>query len=320
LKVDSVAWFDFLERSLGLEKATEIARRFYTNSFNLLRNQPPASNPSGKIPINPSYGCTTTGCQFHHRGGQQCRNGAIVPTCGQQVVGANGITMCTFSYLSSDLVVVPFGPLTHLVNPIYKGVGYYLRARLEDSRDLVICPVQHTTNTVLARSEAFWSCVILTLAGFVTLAQLHQPSPGTICEGIALNFGIWETENAREISKGVVQFAVDCHGHAHILLSPNGFAALEQLPNFRCLQGRFRHPDSHLRSDCSDLQTERLLAAENSLLRNDVGALSGRMTGLEDRMTGLEDRMTGLEDRMTGLEGGMNDIKLLLEKLMQQRS
>jgi len=333
LKVDSVAWFDFLERSLGLEKATEIARRFYTNSFNFLRNQPPASNPSGTVPINPSYGCTTPSCQFH-RGLQQCRNGPIVPTCGQQVVRTNGIAMCTFSYLSSDLVVVPFGPLTHLVNPIYKSTGYYLRARPEDSRDLVICPVQHTTNTVLACSEPFWKCVILTLAGFVTLAQPPQPSPGTICEGIALNFGIWETENAREVSKGVVQFAVDCHGHAHILLSPNGFAELERIPDFKCLRGRFRHPDSHLRNDCSDLQTERLLAAENSLLRSDVGALSdrmtglegrmtgleGSMTGLEGRMTGLEGRMTGLEGRMTGLEGGMKDIKSLLEKLLQQRS
>jgi len=160
------------------------------------------------------------------------------------------------------------------VNPIYKSTGYYLRAIPEDSRDLVICPVQHTTNTVLACSEPFWKCVILTLAGFVTLAQPPQPSPGTICEGIALNFGIWETENAREVSKGVVQFAVDCHGHAHILLSPNGFAELERIPDFKCLRGRFRHPDSHLRNDCSDLQTERLLADENSLLRSDVGALS----------------------------------------------
>ena len=291
-----------MEESRGLEQAASKARSFYTNSFNFLRNRPPASNPSGKIPINLSYGCTTPSCQYHGNG-PPCRNGPLILTCGQRVTRTNGVVTCTFSYLSPDLVVVPFG---HLIDPVYDKAGFYLRARPEDSRDLVICPVQHTTNTALARSAPFWKCVIQTLTGFVTLArqpqqpqQPQQPSSNTLCDGIALNFGIWETENAKEVSKGVVQFATDCHGHAHILLSPTGFTLLERHPQFKGLYGRFRHPDLHLREDCDDLQKDRLLTAENSLLRHEVGTLSNRMTGLENSMADIRSMLLKMLSKQT---------------------
>ena len=99
----------------------------------------------------------------------------------------------------------------------------------------------------------------------------------TTIAAVAFNMGKWETANSND----PLQYTLDCHGHAHFLLTSSAFNALQAHTQYRPLIGRFRDPDGHLEDDCRELETARLLGVEGDLLRTAVGQLGTKMENVE---------------------------------------
>jgi len=95
----------------------------------------------------------------------------------------------------------------------------------------------------------------------------------TTIEAVAFNMGKWETANSND----PLQYALDCHGHAHFLLTSSAFSALQDYAQYRPLIGRFRDPDGHLEDDCRELETARLLGIEGDLLRIDMAEVKNNI-------------------------------------------
>ena len=95
----------------------------------------------------------------------------------------------------------------------------------------------------------------------------------TTIEAVAFNMGKWETANSND----PLQYALDCHGHAHFLLTSSAFNALQAHTQYRPLIGRFRDPDGHLEDDCRELETARLLGIEGDLLRIDMAEVKNNI-------------------------------------------
>jgi len=170
--------------------------------------------------------------------------------CAFPVQRSNGSRTCGF-FLVDELILGAF-PL--------KRLPFLLTSRYEPTRDLLLAPIKHATNRELAEGEIFWDLVNQLVQYFQGLLG----DTGDPLEGVALNFGKWETANLLDASI----YALDCHGHAHLLLTPELFYVLEDNKDFLPLRGRFTDPNLHLREDCRDLEVEGLIAAENEDLRN----------------------------------------------------
>ena len=95
--------------------------------------------------------------------------------------------------------------------------GFAIGVKRDPIRQILFAPTDHVTNCVLVQENQTWT-VINNI-----YQHIKQMLPGqVVLEGIAANFGKWETANADDDS----DYAMDCHGHIHMYLSR---AAVDEL-------------------------------------------------------------------------------------------
>lgn len=117
---------------------------------------------------------------------------------------------------------------------------HMLRANADDSWR------GHYTNAELVRSRFFWDSVQKRL---VALSRESGLRLGDCLDAVAFNFGAWETDLARD------PYALECHGHAHIVLSVAAHEKLCEQEQWKMLRGRYLPPQYYAYADAMELQT-----------------------------------------------------------------
>lgn len=139
-------------------------------------------------------------------------------------------------------------------------------------------------------------------------AVLTEGHERPMLEGIAANFGKWETANSVDTS----EYALDCHGHLHLLLSRLAIDRLSNDEGCRGLVGRVNHPDTHLEEDCRELENHRLLSLENKIIRGSLQRLDTKVSDIASRMDKSENQLKDISSKLETL------LQLVLSKGSQQ--
>ncbi len=110
----------------------------------------------------------------------------------------------------------------------------------------------HLTNSDLTASVEFWKYVIYVCSRLKEEYAKNDPFP---IQGIALNFGVWETQNEPD------KLATGCHGHAHIYITR---ACLNNLAREKLfMSARVQNPDDHREENVQLLETQRVIGYES---------------------------------------------------------
>lgn len=145
----------------------------------------------------------------------------------------------------------------------------------------------HYSNAQLARMPFFWQ----QLANRVHALRLEAKDPNAV-QIIALNFGEWESKQAQD------DYALECHGHAHIILSPQAQSNLAQDPSWSALRGRYNDLDHYALDDAQLLETKFVLGGEVASLNNKVENLTTNMEILTSKVDNLTDMLKKLSDHL----------------------
>ena len=140
-------------------------------------------------------------------------------------------------------------------------------------RQILLAPTNHLTNCELVKEIQTWTVIDNIYKYIQTLCKL---SGNSLLEGIAANFGKWETASADDDS----DYAMDCHGHIHMYLSRDAvdkLSALDEKCGWRAIHARIKNPDTYLESDCHDLEVCRLIRAEHKLLHDRMDAIQNKL-------------------------------------------
>ena len=128
-------------------------------------------------------------------------------------------------------------------------------------------------------------------------------------EGIAVNFGKWETASANDES----EYALDCHGHIHLHLSRKAVNILQDSAGWKAIRGRVEHPENYLDKDIHELEVRRLIPLENSVIWSEVGMFHATVGALDAKVGGLDAKV---ETKFAALETSVvTGFQLLMEKL-----
>ncbi|CAF1355133.1 unnamed protein product [Didymodactylos carnosus] len=144
-------------------------------------------------------------------------------------------------------------------------------------------PPWHVSNRLLVQLPVFWETAILICRLLRTELydryeenKIQTDVPWSV-DGIALNFGRWETAGATDTG------AIECHGHAHVLLSLH---FIEQCDDsfFRTLKGRQEPNQNYCRANAEQMERDRLLSAEMKQHRVEMNRLNEKMDKTERRI------------------------------------
>ncbi len=156
----------------------------------------------------------------------------------------------------------------------------------------------HYNNAELATMPDFWKAVIEVENQLKKITREEFP-----LESVALNFGKWEKRQAQD------DFSLECHGHAHLVLSREAQRKLAAIRGFEAIRGRYNDPSPYSLKDVEALEGN-LTSLEVSSLNSKMGTLNSRMDTLE---TTLNSRMNTLE---TTLNSRMNTLETTLNSRM----
>jgi len=147
--------------------------------------------------------------------------------------------------------------------------SYYVLARRESTRDMLIVPARHLTNKSMAADPAFWTFLLKTIGALKGNLQTTRLP----VVGVALNFGHWETRTS------VDRFALDCHAHAHIIVTPEAIELCTEtcLPQ---MKGRRYDPEQYELVDAKALELT-ILPLELESMRKDVGDMKRDMESVK---------------------------------------
>lgn len=144
-----------------------------------------------------------------------------------------------------------------------------LQARRQLQRDLLVFPQSHKTNAQMAANDKFWSVLKL------VYDELNHGDCQPSVDCIAFNFGTWES---REHGN---PHALDCHAHAHVLLTKYGVEKLAA--RFPIFYGRTDTVEQYRLKDCLELEQERLF-----------GHTMIQMATFNDRLQNIEKQLSQL--------------------------
>eukprot|EP01137_Pigoraptor_chileana_P035561 Opistho-2@29774 len=274
IKLEAVAWYDHVVDTVGRNGAVHAARNYLTtirrHKRQAMRESVPQA-PAGEAaiardPVQLLPYCTSPHCKVIRDA--ICRNGKhpAIPRCKYVTTRADGLQRECGYFCMDEL------RLDLQVGSEFKTMG--LTCRREPTRDILLVPVNHRINKYLLQDPKTWEAI----AAF-------QTKYGHGCfEGIAANFGKWESRNATDSS----EHAVDCHGHIHLLVSPSCMDAIANETGGSAARGRTQHPPSHAELDARDLEICRLISHEHEMLREENKMLRERNDQLQAEVCGVK--------------------------------
>lgn len=272
LFVSAVDWFDHLMQSPGITEEQVVENTmFYVEKVRKTCKNTLSVAPAGKSITTYRKLCPHgPGCYKK----LQC-NGLHVESCAHIVDSSVGNNIKCGNYIDPQLVVRPFGEIAQLKLP----TKFVLKARNELERDLMIFSDQHMVNRQLAENVDFWALVhaiVQTLdVGFV-----------------ALNFGKWETRTSRDLNTT----AIECHAHAHVILSEEGLRQITEDFKIDLFEGRKHPPPVYRLQDCAEVEAQRVLARYTIGIKKSVDALSGRMDSMSGTLASMSGRLNSMDE------------------------
>jgi len=299
IKLESVQWFDFVlnKEETNPEEFAVVARKFVDDVRNKLRDMPPVDPPTSQIIDPPDYCKFPATCGY---GPTNChkRHPKLMEPCEEKMIRADGVKRtCSFFFLD-EFLVQPRGRFSDRLFAIAANKGFLLGNRREPTRDLMLAPLKHATNREVITYPGTWNMINDI---YKTLQEIGRVP---MLDGVGANFGKWETYNTNDDS----QYALDCHGHIHLLLSRTATDSLSEEIGFNGLKGRVNHPTNYLEEDCRDLEFFRLISLEHSLLRHDMSSMKTDIIGIKTDIIGMKTDIIGIKTDMSKVCGTVDEI------------
>jgi hypothetical protein len=136
------------------------------------------------------------------------------------------------------------------------------------------CWKGHYTNVELVSMPFFWEQVLAQVRKLRSISTDDRA-----VEVIALNFGRWESKRAAD------PYALECHGHAHLLLSEKAQYNLSQKTAWNALRGRHYAPAHYGWADACSLETLYVLPDEMKSVSKKLDNLTTTLTDLTATFT-----------------------------------
>ena len=188
-----------------------------------------------------------------------------------------------------------------------------MSVKRDSARQIMLSPKKHVPNYVLMTDVNTWNTIE------TVYTTLSKKINAFALEGIAVNFGKWETASAKDES----EYALDCHGHFHMHLSRVAVNTLSDIDGWKAIHGRVKHPENYLDKDIHELEVRRLIPLEKSVIWGELGsfrkdladiratvsALSNTVTLLQGTVTSLQGTVTSLQGTVTSLQGTVTSLQ-----------
>ncbi|AYV86697.1 MAG: hypothetical protein Sylvanvirus6_38 [Sylvanvirus sp.] len=296
LMLEPLAWFD---RQLSIYKThissfpkTAEEFQFYENALkyvqhfrSLPRGQKGYRGAPSQTPLN-----------FDS---EDISNGMLM--CENDVMKSKGLTGCR-QFMIPSLVIASFKVLSEDIiadtNTTSKNVDtsaeedgttprFILLPRREIVRTATMFPQPpyHMTNVELVNAPVFWRSVLFVIRWFsknMETKSAHSPPP---VDGIALNFGKWES--APDLEDELSNFTpIECHGHCHFFLTAKFIEECSE-NFFRPLKGRILDPERYYRTNSDILLRKRLLHTQPINPPNTLAEL----TNVKNELTTVFDKI-----------------------------
>ena len=180
-----------------------------------------------------------------------------------------------------------------------------MSVKRDPARQIMLSPKKHVPNYVLMTDVNTWNTIE------TVYTTLSKKINAFALEGIAVNFGKWETASAKDES----EYALDCHGHFHMHLSRVAVNTLSDIDGWKAIHGRVKHPENYLDKDIHELEVRRLFPLENSVIwgelgsfRKDLADVSATVSALSNTVTSLQGTVTSLQGTVTSLQGTVTSL------------
>ena len=125
----------------------------------------------------------------------------------------------------------------------------------------------HYTNLELSRMNFFWES-LWNIQNEIEEDYKNGGGGGAAVEFFRLNFGRWESARSSD------RQALECHGHAHIVLSADAQKVLMRQDKYQALRGRYGDLPPYDQDDALCLEQEVLLGEEVAAMHQEVKVLS----------------------------------------------
>lgn len=145
----------------------------------------------------------------------------------------------------------------------------------------------HYINHNLAAMPFFWETILKIEADLM----LECGKEFQTMEYIALNFGRWESKLAQD------WFSLECHGHAHIVLTSQCQIILSEKANFAPLSGRYADPPLYCLNDVEQLRGKSSFHTMNQIEKK-LDHTDERIAKIEKKLDHTDDRITKIEQEL----------------------
>ena len=159
-------------------------------------------------------------------------------------------------------------------------------------RQILLSPKKHVPNYVLMKDVNTWNTIEIV---FTTLSKKIN---ACALEGIAVNFGKWETASAKDES----EYALDCHGHFHMHLSRIAVNTLSDIDGWEPIRGRVKHQENYLEKDIHELEVRRLMPLENSIIWGELGLVQKDLADVRATVSTLSTSVASLQETVASLQ------------------
>jgi hypothetical protein len=138
----------------------------------------------------------------------------------------------------------------------------------------------HRTNFDLCRMPFFWKSLQdisnLIVSDFKSVSGRTNASLNDVIELYRLNFGRWESRMAADPN------ALQCHGHAHIVLSAEAQRCLCNLEEYEVLRGRTEDPKAYDSDEAKAFELQVLLSAEQKKIQEEVAQMRSDISEIKE--------------------------------------
>jgi len=172
---------------------------------------------------------------------------------------------------------------------------YFLCARMEPSRDLILAPMEHLANRDIAVDEKFWMTVFQVTKQVQTNIRINELP----WEHIFFNFGLWETQSSQDEQVG------DCHGHLHLSPTMSNFEKLFNKFN-KQLSGRYQKPNDYI----EDWKT-----LANATTFDQLSDISPKLEKLSSKVEEMSSKIDKLEKLSSKMEEMSSKIDIFIRAM-----
>ena len=270
---------------------------------------PPDQNDCSSARVNPK----TEPCKYKPCTSASCTNRHPYFTCTEPRKFKDGIHPCDW-FCFDELVFSDWPPADPTVTLENKTASFLLSARHETTRDILILPLnRHQSNHEMIMDVQFWTQAILFIRTLSVLSKYtsippsspSSPAPSSPSSPasifpvttMAINFGEWETAMHKNPN------ALDCHAHAHFLLTPQ-FIGLCSSDGLKCpaLAFRYSNPTNYYEKNGNELEHYRLISHEIKTLQSGLIRLEQKFdAGLAELRSSFDAGLAELKNMMTSV-------------------